>query len=142
MPKWTSEQQDAIYKKGTNIIVSAGAGSGKTAVLSERVLEHVKSGISIDDLLVLTFTNAAAAEMKDRIRSKIRKVPELKEELDKVDLAYITTFDSFALSVVSSIDLFASELSTAMRPSSLNNSKCSTSFPMKVQNCSIYQMNY
>ena len=48
MPKWTSEQQDAIYKKGTNIIVSAGAGSGKTAVLSERVLEHVKSGISID----------------------------------------------------------------------------------------------
>lgn len=100
MPKWTSEQQDAIYKKGTNIIVSAGAGSGKTAVLSERVLEHVKSGISIDDLLVLTFTNAAAAEMKDRIRSKIRKVPELKEELDKVDLAYITTFDSFALSLV------------------------------------------
>lgn len=100
MPKWTNEQQDAIYKKGTNIIVSAGAGSGKTAVLSERVLEHVKSGISIDDLLVLTFTNAAAAEMKDRIRSKIRKVPELKEELDKVDLAYITTFDSFALSLV------------------------------------------
>lgn len=100
MPKWTSEQQDAIYKKGINIVVSAGAGSGKTAVLSERVLEHVKNGISIDDLLVLTFTNAAAAEMKDRIRSKIRKVPELKEELDKVDLAYITTFDSFALSLV------------------------------------------
>lgn len=100
MPKWTSEQSDAIYKKGTNIIVSAGAGSGKTAVLSERVLEHVKSGISVDDLLVLTFTNAAAAEMKDRIRSKIRKVPELKDELDKVDLAYITTFDSFALSLV------------------------------------------
>lgn len=64
------------------------------------MLEHVKSGISIDDLLVLTFTNAAAAEMKDRIHSKIRKVPELKEELDKVDLAYITTFDSFALSLV------------------------------------------
>ena len=100
MPKWTKEQQDAIYQKGTNIIVSAGAGSGKTAVLSERVLEHVKSGISVDDLLVLTFTNAAAAEMKDRIRNKIRKVPELKDELDKVDLAYITTFDSFALSLV------------------------------------------
>ncbi len=100
MPKWTKEQQDAIYQKGTNIIVSAGAGSGKTAVLSERVLEHVKSGISVDNLLVLTFTNAAAAEMKDRIRSKIRKVPELKDELDKVDLAYITTFDSFALSLV------------------------------------------
>ena len=82
MPKWTSEQSEAIYKKGTNIIVSAGAGSGKTAVLSERVLEHVKSGISVNRLLVLTFTNAAAAEMKDRIRAKIRKVPELKDELD------------------------------------------------------------
>ena len=100
MPKWTSEQSEAIYKKGTNIIVSAGAGSGKTAVLSERVLEHVKSGISVNRLLVLTFTNAAAAEMKDRIRAKIRKVPELKDELDKVDIAYITTFDSFALSMV------------------------------------------
>ena len=103
MPKWTSEQQDAIYKKGTNIIVSAGAGSGKTAVLSERVLEHVKSGISIDDLLVLTFTNAAAAEMKDRIRSKIRKVPELKEELDKVDLAYITIPGKYTTIVQNSV---------------------------------------
>ena len=75
MPKWTSEQQDAIYKKGTNIIVSAGAGSGKTAVLSERVLEHVKSGISIDDLLVLTFTNAAAAEMADAVVEVVCGLP-------------------------------------------------------------------
>ena len=131
MPKWTSEQQDAIYKKGTNIIVSAGAGSGKTAVLSERVLEHVKSGISIDDLLVLTFTNAAAAEMKDRIRSKIRKVPELKEELDKVDLAYITTFDSFALSLVKkysylmniskNINIIDASIMTLKKEEELNN---------------------
>ncbi len=131
MPKWTSEQQDAIYKKGTNIIVSAGAGSGKTAVLSERVLEHVKNGISIDDLLVLTFTNAAAAEMKDRIRSKIRKVPELKEELDKVDLAYITTFDSFALSLVKkysylmniskNINIIDASIMTLKKEEELNN---------------------
>ena len=131
MPKWTSEQQDAIYKKGTNIIVSAGAGSGKTAVLSERVLEHVKSGISIDDLLVLTFTNAAAAEMKDRIRSKIRKVPKLKEELDKVDLAYITTFDSFALSLVKkysylmniskNINIIDASIMTLKKEEELNN---------------------
>lgn len=100
MPKWTEEQTQAIYKKGKNIIVSAGAGSGKTAVLSQRVLEHVKSGINIDELLILTFTNAAAQEMKERIRKKIKEVPELKDQLDKIDIAYITTFDAYSLSLV------------------------------------------
>ena len=103
MPKWTAEQTQAIYEKGKNIIVSAGAGSGKTAVLSERVLEHVKSGIDIDDLLILTFTNAAAAEMKERIRKKLQDSPMLKAQADKVDMAYITTFDAFALSLVKKI---------------------------------------
>ena len=73
MPRWTNEQLDAINKSGTNIIVSAGAGSGKTAVLSERVLRILKEGTHIDELLVLTFTNAAAAEMKERIRKKIKE---------------------------------------------------------------------
>ena len=100
MPKWTDEQVQAITKKGKNIIVSAGAGSGKTAVLSERVLTHIKNGINIDDLLILTFTNAAAAEMKERIRKKISGYSELKSQLDKVDLAYITTFDAYSLSLV------------------------------------------
>ena len=54
MPNWTKEQSDAIYKTGTNIIVSAGAGSGKTAVLSERVIEKLKSGIHINELLILS----------------------------------------------------------------------------------------
>ena len=74
MPNWTKEQSDAIYKSGTNIIVSAGAGSGKTAVLSERVIEKLKSGIHINELLILTFTKAAASEMKERIRKKIKKI--------------------------------------------------------------------
>ena len=100
MPKWTKEQEEAIYKDGTNIIVSAGAGSGKTAVLSERVLTKIKNGIHVDESLILTFTKAAAAEMKDRIRTKISEVPNLKEELNKIDNAYITTFDSYALSVL------------------------------------------
>ncbi len=100
MTKWTEEQLEAINKEGTNILVSAGAGSGKTAVLSERVLRKVKEHVSVDDILVLTFTNAAAKEMKDRIRRKISGYPELKDELDKIDSAYITTFDSFALSIV------------------------------------------
>ena len=100
MPTWTKEQQQAIDEEGKNIIVSAGAGSGKTAVLTERVIRKLKSGIHINELLVLTFTNAAAAEMKERIRKAIRKTPGLEEEMNRIDGAYITTFDSFALSIV------------------------------------------
>ena len=100
MPKWTLEQQDAIDKENTNIIVSAGAGSGKTAVLSERVLRKLKSGVNVDELLIMTFTKAAASEMKERIRKKIKKDDSLKEQLDLIDASYITTFDSFALSIV------------------------------------------
>ena len=100
MTKWTNEQYDAITKSGSNIIVSAGAGSGKTEVLSERVIEKLKNGIHIDELLILTFTRAAAEEMKDRIRLKIKSHEDLKEELTRIDSAYITTFDSYALSIV------------------------------------------
>ena len=100
MPSWTPEQQLAIDSEGKNIIVSAGAGSGKTAVLTERVIRKLKSGVHINELLVLTFTNAAAAEMKERIRKAIRKTPGLEEEANRIDGAYITTFDSFALSIV------------------------------------------
>ena len=99
MPKWTKEQSEAIYKDNTNIIVSAGAGSGKTAVLSERVITKLKNGIHINELLLLTFTKAAAKEMKERIRNKIIE-NNLLEELDMIDASYITTFDSFALSIV------------------------------------------
>ena len=83
MPNWTPDQQKAIDKSGTNIIVSAGAGSGKTAVLSERVIEKLTHGTHINELLILTFTNAAAAEMKDRIRKKIQSNESLKHELEK-----------------------------------------------------------
>ena len=99
MPKWTEEQTEAINKTGQNIIVSAGAGSGKTAVLSERVITKLKNNTSLDNLLILTFTNAAAAEMKQRIRQKIIEAG-LTEELAKVDTADITTFDAYALSLV------------------------------------------
>ena len=97
---WTLEQEQAINEEGKNIIVSAGAGSGKTAVLSERVIRKLKQKVNINELLILTFTNAAATEMKDRIRKKIKKDPSLKEQLDYLEQAYITTFDSYALSVV------------------------------------------
>lgn len=95
----TKNQQLAIDLEGTNIIVSAGAGSGKTAVLTQRVIRKIKDGIPVDRLLVLTFTNEAANEMKNRIRSAIIK-NNLTEQLGLLDSSYITTFDSFALSVV------------------------------------------
>lgn len=96
---WTTDQLKAINTTGSNIIVSAGAGSGKTAVLTTRVLELIKKGIHINELLILTFTNAAAGEMKERIKKNLEK-ENLTEELAKIDAAYITTFDSFALSLV------------------------------------------
>ena len=99
MPKWTDEQLEAINQSGKNIIVSAGAGSGKTAVLTERVITKLKKGIHINELLILTFTKAAASEMKERIRKAIKK-ENLLEELNYLDSAYITTFDSFSLSIV------------------------------------------
>ena len=94
----TLEQKEAIEKSGKNIIVSAGAGSGKTFVLKERVLRNVRDNTSIDNLIILTFTKNAASEMKDRIR-KILKNNNL-EDAKYVDSAYITTFDSFAGSLV------------------------------------------
>ena len=99
MPNWTKEQQEAIDETGKNIIVSAGAGSGKTAVLSERVIKKLEN-IDINKLLILTFTKEAANEMKERIRKKIKKNENLKKQLDMIDSAYITTFDSYSLSLV------------------------------------------
>ena len=96
---FTENQQKAITTSGKNIIISAGAGSGKTAVLTERVLRLVKEGIKPNNLLILTFTNAAAKEMKERIKSKLIK-ENFEEEASLVDSSYITTFDSFSLSIL------------------------------------------
>ena len=98
--KWTKDQFKAINEEGTNIIVSAGAGSGKTAVLTERVYRKLQSGIDITNLLVLTFTNAAAASMKEKIRKRIKKEQSLNNQLELIDSAYISTFDSFSLALV------------------------------------------
>lgn len=100
MSNLTESQKLAVEKKNTNIIVSAGAGSGKTTVLKNRVLRILKSGITIDKLIILTFTNNAAQEMKDRIRKIISENPEVHNNLELIDASYITTFDSFASSLV------------------------------------------
>jgi len=97
---WTKEQEEAIKTEGKNIIVSAGAGSGKTAVLTARVERKLLEGTHINELLVLTFTNAAAAEMKERIRKTINKNEKLIEEKELIDQSYITTFDAFSLAML------------------------------------------
>ena len=102
MPSWTKDQELAINERGGKIIVSAAAGSGKTAVLSERVIKYVLSGGNIDDLLIVTFTRAAASEMRDRIKKKIEdaylKEPSnmhLKNQIPLVLVSKITTMDAF-----------------------------------------------
>ena len=108
MPNWTKEQKQAIYKKGTNILVAAAAGSGKTAVLVERIINKViNEKIDIDKLLVVTFTNAAAAEMKERVLDalykKIEEDPEnkdLQRQITLINMAQICTIDSFCLDIV------------------------------------------
>ncbi len=99
MPNWTKEQLQAISEKGKNILVSAGAGSGKTAVLTERVIRKLQGGCDINRLLILTFTKAAANEMKERIKKALKDF-NLTEQLDKIDTSYITTFDAYALAIV------------------------------------------
>ena len=100
---WNDEQWQAIYEKGHDLLISAGAGSGKTAVLVERIIQKILiDQIQVDELLVLTFTEAAAAEMKQRIRSRIEQElgtqPDnllLSAQLNKISSANISTFHAF-----------------------------------------------
>ena len=106
--KWTKEQSQAIHEKGSNILVAAAAGSGKTAVLVERIINKIiNEKIDIDRLLVVTFTNAAAAEMRERvleaIYQKLDETPEnenLQRQITLLNKASICTIDSFCLDVV------------------------------------------
>lgn len=98
--KYTPSQDKAIKTTGENILVSASAGSGKTGVLKERVIERIKSGVDIDKLIILTFTKAAAEEMKSRILKELDKLG-LEEQIAKADNAIISTFDAFSLRLVS-----------------------------------------
>ena len=100
---WNDEQWQAIYANKPEILISAGAGSGKTAVLVERIMQRVlQAQQNVDELLVLTFTEAAAAEMKQRIRERIedelQKQPNhqhLNRQLGKILRAQISTFHAF-----------------------------------------------
>jgi ATP-dependent helicase/nuclease subunit A len=108
--KWTTEQQKVIDLRNRNILVSAAAGSGKTAVLVERIISMITEGdnpIDIDRLLIVTFTNAAAAEMRERIGAaidrKLEEMPDnvhLQKQVTLIHSAWITTIHSFCLNVI------------------------------------------
>lgn len=106
--KWTKEQLQAITENNSNILVAAAAGSGKTAVLVERIINKIiKEKIDIDRLLVVTFTNAAASEMRERVLEAIYKKldenPEdenLQRQITLLNKANICTIDSFCLDIV------------------------------------------
>ncbi|MCM1049092.1 MAG: helicase-exonuclease AddAB subunit AddA [Clostridiales bacterium] len=107
---YTEEQQKVIDTHGCSLLVSAAAGSGKTAVLVERIVKMISDGdnpVDIDRLLVVTFTNAAAAQMRERVRNaiglKLMSEPEnehLQRQMTLLHNAQITTIDSFCLFVI------------------------------------------
>ena len=108
--QWTDEQWKAIYATGKHTLVAAAAGSGKTAVLVERIIQkilHKEQPIDVDRLLVVTFTNAAAAEMRQRIGEALEKALEkephslhLRRQLGLLQKASISTIHSFCLDVI------------------------------------------
>ena len=108
--KWTQDQQAAIMSRDQNLLLSAAAGSGKTAVLVERIINRItdtENPIDADRLLVVTFTNAAANEMRERIigalEQRISQNPQnkhLMRQLTLVKKAQITTIDSFCIDVL------------------------------------------
>ena len=107
---WTKEQKAVIESRNRNLLVSAAAGSGKTAVLVERIIRMITEGenpLDIDQLLVMTFTKAAADEMRERVLlavdEKLKEAPEnghLQMQAAMIPYARITTIDSFCLGII------------------------------------------
>lgn len=130
MNKWTNEQLQAIETRNKNLLISAGAGSGKTAVLVERILKLVKEeAVDLDKFLIVTFTNAAAGEMRERILRVLMEELDkeenehLRRQLSLVAKASISTLHSFCINIVrrnfSIVDLdpafrVADEMETAL----------------------------
>lgn len=107
--RWTDDQLKAIESRGENLLVAAAAGSGKTALLIERIFRIVEEGVSINELLVLTFTKGAAGEMKNRLNLAFSKALETAEgekrqrlltQMSLLGNASISTFHSFCLSLL------------------------------------------
>ncbi|EAW0605075.1 helicase-exonuclease AddAB subunit AddA, partial [Listeria monocytogenes] len=107
---WTDDQWKAIQAKGNNVLVAAAAGSGKTAVLVTRIIEKLideSANLNVDELLIVTFTNASAAEMKFRIGKGLEEAlgqnpdsAHLKRQVALLNYASISTLHSFCLEII------------------------------------------
>ncbi len=113
MPSWTREQEAAIYLRNADMLVSAAAGSGKTAVLVERIIQIVvHQRVPIQNILVVTYTNAAAGEMRERIEMAVSKAIEIEsdqslktfliDQLRVLNRASIKTFHAFCMDIIRS----------------------------------------
>lgn len=108
MANWTDDQLEAIESRGQNLLVSAAAGSGKTAVLVERIIRMVvEDGVDIDNLMIVTFTNAAAGEMRERIMAALvdklemeGESEDIRRQISLLNRASITTVHSFCINVL------------------------------------------
>lgn len=128
--KWTSDQLKAIENRETNMLVSAAAGSGKTALLIQRIIRIVlEEKVGVDELLILTFTRGAAGEMKNRLSQALARELEnpendrsfLMKQMNILGGASISTLHSFALAFYASIFIRATStlvLPLAMIPKS------------------------
>ena len=98
MPEWTAQQREVIESPARKIVCSAAAGSGKTAVMIARIVRMLREGADPESFLIVTFTNAAAAEMKQKIRKSLyegRQERNLRNAYEKIDLMEISTIHSF-----------------------------------------------
>ena len=96
MPDLTDEQRLAVEHRATSVVLSSGAGCGKTKVLTERYVSHLRKGeATVGQIVAITFTDKAAREMRDRIRKEIEQLPDSKKHLRDLERAQIATIHSF-----------------------------------------------
>lgn len=103
--RWTADQAKVITSRNRNLLVAAAAGSGKTTVLVERVMQLVEEGANIDEMLIVTFTRAASSDMREKFRKRFREiagmgVPHAQEQLERLENASISTLHSFCTDVL------------------------------------------
>ena len=103
MTEWTASQQQVIQSEARELICTAAAGSGKTAVMIERIVRFLREGVEPGSFLMITFTNAAASEMREKLKKRLlqeRSNPVIRNALDQLDLMQISTIHSFCQQLI------------------------------------------
>ena len=105
MPRWTEEQTAAIEVRGENLLLAAAAGSGKTTVMVERILSLIAEGVSVDEMLIVTFTRASAADMRAKLTERLSALADggdahCREQLARLESASISTIHAFCTALL------------------------------------------